>query len=86
MKGTDAATLFFMLLAVALGFMIGWVCGEQVAYRVSAEAMVQELRERLEQASSETSQHRQLNEMRRILNDAHKHITAVSKALKKPAA
>ena len=71
-----------MLMAVALGFMIGWVCGEQVAYGVSAEAMVQELRERLEQASSDTSQHRQLREMRSILNDAHKHILAVSKDLK----
>jgi Tfp pilus assembly protein PilO len=82
MKETDAATLLFMLMAVALGFMIGWACGEQVARRENAEAMVEELRERLEQASSETSQDRQLNEMRRVLNDAHKHILAVSKDLK----
>jgi hypothetical protein len=82
MNGTHAATLLFMLMAVALGFMIGWVCGEQVACRENAEAMVQELRERLELASSETSPNHQLREMRSILNDAHKHILAVSKGLK----
>jgi hypothetical protein len=82
MNGTDATTLLFMLMAVALGFMIGWVCGEQIARRASAEAMVQELRERLEKASSETSQDRQISQMRRVLNDAHRHILAVSKGLK----
>jgi hypothetical protein len=82
MNGTDAATLLFMLMAVAVGFIIGWVCGEQLAHRVNAEAMVEELRQRLEQASSQTPQDRQLREMRSILNDAHKHILAVSKGLK----
>jgi hypothetical protein len=62
--------------------LFGWVCGKQVADRANAEAMVEELRKRLKQASSETSQYRQLREMRSILNDAHKHILAVSKGLK----
>jgi Tfp pilus assembly protein PilO len=85
---TDDMTLIllWMLIVASLGFMIGWVCGEQVSRRQSAEAMVQDLSERLEQACSETpTQNRQLKEMRSVLNDVHKQILAVSKALKNPA-
>ena len=81
MSDTIVSIMFYVFVAVVLGFMIGWLCGEQVARRKNAEATVQELRERLEQASSETSQYRQLGQMRRVLNDAHKHILAVSKGL-----
>jgi hypothetical protein len=82
MSDMIVSVLFYVLVAATLGFMIGWLCGEQVARRKSAEATVEELRERLERVSSETSQDRQLNQMRRVLNDAHKHILAVSKGLK----
>jgi hypothetical protein len=78
--------LLWMLIVGSLGFMIGWVCGEQVSRRQSAEAMVEDLSERLEHACSEPpAQNRQLKEMRSVLNDVHKQILAVSKALKKPA-
>ena len=82
MSDTTVSILFYVFVAVVLGFLIGWLCGEQVALRKNAEATVQELRERLEQASSQTSQDRQLSQMRRVLNDAHKQILAVSKGLK----
>jgi hypothetical protein len=82
MSDTIVSILFYISIAATLGFMIGWLCGEQVARRKNAEAMVQELGERLEEASSETSQDRQLSQMRRVLNDAHRHILAVSKGLK----
>jgi hypothetical protein len=82
MNDTIVSVLFYMLVAATLAFMIGWLCGEQVARRKSAEATVQELRERLKQTSSETPQDLQLTEMRHVLNDAHKHIVAVSKGLK----
>ena len=82
MSDTTVSILFTISIAATLGFLIGWLCGEQVAFRKSAETTVQELRERLEQATSETPQGLQLTEMRHVLNDAHKHIVAVSKGLK----
>jgi hypothetical protein len=82
MSDTIVSILFYISVAATLGFLIGWLCGEQVARRAGAEAMVQELRERLEQATSETPQGLRLTEMRHVLNDAHKHIVAVSKGLK----
>jgi hypothetical protein len=86
MSDTCMTVLFGMFMALCLGFMVGWVCGEEVYRRRNAEAMVEDLSERLEQASSEApTQHRQLKEMRGVLNDVHKHILAVSKALRKPA-
>jgi hypothetical protein len=86
MTDATASGLFFLFLAVCLGFVFGWVCGEQVAFRYSAEDMVEDLRERLEEARAELpTKHPQLQEIRGVLNDIHKHILAVSKALQKPA-
>jgi hypothetical protein len=82
MSDTIVSILFYISVAATLGFLIGWLCGEQVALRKSAETTVQELRKRLEQATSETPQGLQLTEMRHVLNDAHKHILDVSKGLK----
>ena len=82
MSDTIVSILFYISIAATLGFLIGWLCGEQVARRACAEAMVRELRERLERVTSETPQDLQLTEMRHVLNDAHKHILAVSKGLK----
>ena len=82
-----AWTPFFMLLVVALGFMIGWVLWRtRSAAGKMPRRMVAELSEQREPACSPTQQHRQFKEMRSVLNDAHKHIVAVSKALKIPPA
>ena len=77
--------LLWMLMATAFGFMVGWTCGEQVCRRRQAEERVEELTARLNLARSASPMGRQLKELRGVLNDAHKHIVAVSKALQKPA-
>ena len=38
----------WMLLAVSLGFIIGWACGDEYRRRVHAEEQVSELNEELE--------------------------------------
>ena len=78
--------LMSMLLAAPFAYMIGWISGEQVSRRKSAEEQLAELSNYLPRIWSGTqAQQRQLKEMRSILNDAHKHIVAVSKGLKNPA-
>jgi hypothetical protein len=72
-----------ILLSVGLGLMLGWVCGDEVRRRKNAEAKVEDLN--LQAASQPPTPERQLREIRKVLNDAHKHIVAVSKALKKTA-
>jgi septal ring factor EnvC (AmiA/AmiB activator) len=75
--------LIWMLLAAAFVFMIGWTCGEQVCRRKNAEEKVAELYQQLEHSRSGTpEQQRQFKELRSVINDVHKHIVAVSKALK----
>jgi hypothetical protein len=56
-----------------------------VRYRAGAERRVAELYEQREHSCSGTQQ-RQFKELRSVLNDVHKHIVAVSKALKIPLA
>ena len=71
-----------MLLSACLGFIVGWVCAEQVTRRVNAEVQVEDLLERLEQARA---RERQLKEIHTVLNDAYLHILAVSKSLENQA-
>ena len=76
-----------VLLSVGLGLMLGWICGDEVRRRKNAEAKAEDLHLHPEQAASQApTPERQLREIRKVLNDTHKQITAVSKALKKPAA
>lgn len=78
--------LLYMLLVACFAFMVGWTCGEQVCRRKNAEEKVEELNEQLQHAySTVPARERQLKELRSVLNDVHKHIVAVSKALKNPA-
>ena len=74
--------LTYILLAAAFAFMIGWVCGQQVCRRKNAEQQLAELSNNLPRGSGTKAQQRQFKELRSVLNDAHKHILAVSKALK----
>jgi hypothetical protein len=85
MTENTVSILIFVLLAAASAFLIGWVCGEQVCHRKNAEEKVAQLSEQLQQPCSRApKQERLLKEMRSVLNDAHKHIVAVSKGLKNP--
>jgi hypothetical protein len=75
-----------MLIVAAFAYIIGWVSGELVSRCKSAEEKVAELYDQLEHSGSgPTEQLRQFKELRSVLNDVHKHVVAVSKALKKPA-
>jgi hypothetical protein len=86
MTENAVAILWYMLMAAAFGFMVGRTCGEQVCRRKHAEERVEELTEQLDLARSASPNcDRQFKELRGVLNDAHKHIVAVSKALQKPA-
>jgi hypothetical protein len=46
----DALTYLpiYMLLAVSLGFLIGWACGDEYRRRIHAEEQVSELSEELD--------------------------------------
>ena len=68
-----------MLIMAAFGFMIGWALGDEVRRRKNAEERVDELRDQLKHSAVPA----QLREIRSVINDAHKHILAVSKGLEK---
>ena len=86
MKENTAWILTYMLLVAAFAYMIGWASGELLGRCKNAEEKVAELSDQLEHAGSRTQeQQRQFKELRSVLNDVHKHIVAVSKALKIPA-
>jgi hypothetical protein len=69
----------WMLVMAAFGFMIGWALGDEVRRRKNAEERVDELRDQLKHSAVPA----QLREIRSVINDAHKHILAVSKGLEK---
>jgi uncharacterized membrane-anchored protein YhcB (DUF1043 family) len=77
--------LFGTLMAAGIGLVAGWAIGDLVRrYRQGVEQL-DTLRRQLPQPySAVLFQQRQLKEMRSVLNDAHKHILAVSKGLEKP--
>jgi hypothetical protein len=78
--------LMYILLTAAFAFRIGWVCCQQVCRRKNVEEQLSELSNSPPHACSGTkAQQRQFKELRSVLNDTHKHIVAVSKALKIPA-
>jgi hypothetical protein len=67
-----------VMLSACLGVTAGRLLGNEVLRRKNAEAKAEDLR-----LNAPTSEHH-LREMRKVLNDAHKRIVAVSKALQKP--
>jgi hypothetical protein len=85
MKENTVWILTYLLLIAAFAYMIGWVSGELVCRCKNAEKKVAELSQQRDHSCSGTQQQRQFKELRSVLNDVHKHIVAVSKALKIPA-
>jgi septal ring factor EnvC (AmiA/AmiB activator) len=86
MKDNTVWILLYMLLAAAFAYMVGWISGDQVSRRKSAEQQLAELTSYLPRIWSSTSdQQLELKQIRSVLNDAHKQIVAVSKGLKNPA-
>ena len=83
MSESTAVMPLWGMIFIALGLMIGMALGDEVRRRKNAEEQVEDLRDQLKRALVPL-QERQLREMRSVLNDAHKHILAVSKGLEKP--
>ncbi len=75
--------LFAVTMAASLGLLFGAVLGDEVRRRKNAEEKVDDLRHQL--SMPPPSLDRQLKEIRSVLNDAHKQITAVTKAFVKTA-
>ena len=84
MKENTVWILTYMLLVAAFAYVIGWVSGELVCRCKNAEEKLSELSQQREHSCSGTEQQRQFKELRSVLNDVHKHIVAVSKAVKIP--
>ena len=74
--------LFWALIFIAVGLMIGMALGDEIRRRRCADDKVDELRDQLQHTRGPVLE-RQLKEMRSVLNDAHRHILAVSKGLEK---
>ena len=82
----SAAVLpIWMLLSAAFGFMVGEAVGGHARVRKYLEQANDDLREQLQAARPEVSHLQQeLTQQRRVLNDIHKRILAVTKGLQKP--
>jgi hypothetical protein len=84
MTENTVVILLYMLMATAFGVLIGRACQDQICRRQHAEERVEELTDQFADLRSGTSiSHRQFKELRGVLNNAHKHILAVSKAFQK---
>ena len=77
-------TLIKTLIFAGFSLAVGLVFGNELRRRWSAEDQLEELRSQLKHARGPLPE-RQLREIRGVLNDAHKHIVAVTKALEKQA-
>ena len=72
------------LLAVALGFLIGELCGDYNRRRMCLRRENDELRDRLEIAAADSKPtQRALKEQRGVINDIHRRLVAVSRGLEK---
>ncbi len=83
----SAAVLpLWMLISATFGFMIGEALGGQARLWKYLEQANEDLRQELEEARScEAPLHTALQQQRRIIDDIHKRVVAVSKGLEKPA-
>jgi len=76
----------WMILSAAFGFIVGEFSGDSSRHRKYLQQANEELRERLEEAATDTKPiQRALKEQRGVINDIHKHLLAVSKSLEKHA-
>jgi len=74
----------WMLMSAAFGFLIGEAFGDSRRHRKCLQQVNDDLRNELEKSDAyEEPLHRVLTQQRGVLNDIHKQITAVTKALQK---
>ena len=76
----------WMVLSAAFGFMIGEAYGDQARHRKCLEQANDDLRNKLQNAEPCTPTLQcELKLQRRVINDIHKRILAVTKGLEKRA-
>ena len=82
----SAAVLpIWMLLSATFGFMVGEAVGGQARVRKYLEQANDDLRDQLQTARPGAPDIQQeLHQQRRVINDIHKRIAAVTKGLQKP--
>ena len=74
----------WMLNSAAFGFMLGEAIGGQARVRKYLEQANDDLREQLQAArASAPDLQQQLRQQRRVINDIHKRIAAVTKGFQK---
>jgi len=74
----------YMLLSAAFGFLAGDALGDSRRHRKCLEQINDDLEDRLEKAHAfEEPLHLELKRQRGIINDIHKQLTTVTKALQK---
>jgi hypothetical protein len=80
----SAVLPLWMLLSAAFGFLVGEACGDSFRRRKCLEQANQKLGDELENAPA-NQEHllRELKRQRGEINDIHKHVVAVTKALEK---
>ena len=70
----------------ALGFIIGEAFGDSRRHGKCLEETNADLRDQLQNALPRTpTLQRELDQQRKVINDIHKRVVAVSKGLEKPA-
>ena len=77
----------WMVLSAAFGFMIGEACGDNFRHRKYLEQADADLRDQLQSNTNTCTPELQcaLDQQRRVINDIHKRVVAVSKGLEKRA-
>jgi septal ring factor EnvC (AmiA/AmiB activator) len=74
----------WMVLSAAFGFLAGDAFGDSVRHRKCLEQANEELRDQLDKThSNEEPLHQAIKQQRGVINDIHKQIAAVTKALQK---
>ncbi len=73
----------WMLLSAAFGFIVGEAYGDQARHRKSLEQANADLRDRLQTAHTCSPSMQALDQQRRVINDIHKRMIAVTKGLEK---
>jgi hypothetical protein len=74
----------WMVLSAAFGFFVGEACGGQARLRKYLEQANADLRDQIKNAQPCTPTLLcELNQQRRVINDIHKRVVAVTKGLEK---
>ena len=75
----------WMLISAGFGFIVGEVCGDLIRHRKCLQAANNDLRDKLQKPHADDEPFlRELRQIRKVINDVHKRICAVTKGSEKP--